>query len=111
MREPEQWDFWSDAAQLNCCGYDSSNDSDLIDVFIETGKENHWYEKIAAKLNLDKKYVCLLMEILCSADFCEYGTSPRGAWAIHKTYEANIEKLKEWYLNSWEEHYEANENV
>jgi hypothetical protein len=97
----DEWDFWEQAG-LTCCGYGSDSDKHLIDVFIETSKEDHWYESIAHRLGLDKFYVQLLIEILCSADFCEYGTSPRGAWAIRDKYEENLGKLQEWYSKKWE---------
>jgi hypothetical protein len=98
--EADEWDFWSTAG-LTCSGYDSSNDYNLIRVFIETGKPNAWYTDIARHLDLPDLYVALLMEILCSANFCEYGMSPRGAWAIRDTYEANLVRLKAWYARGW----------
>ena len=106
--EAEEWEFW-DAAGLRCSAYAADTDHDLIRVFIETGKDPHWYTDIAKRLELDEKYVCLLIEILCSADFCEYGTSPRGAWAIHSSYEANIAKLKDWYFRTWEQEFDASQ--
>jgi hypothetical protein len=101
----QEWDFWED---VNICGgYDSGSDANLIRVFIETGKRPNWYEDIAKRLDLDENYVMLLMEILSGAGFCEYGTSPRGAWAVHNEYEANVEKLKSWYKNKWNEDFDA----
>lgn len=104
--QPEEWGFW-DAAGLQCSGYSSETDHDLISVFIETGKDPHWHSDIAERLHLDDKYVTLMMEILCSADFCEYGTSPRGAWAIHTDYESNIKRLTDWYLRTWGHPFDA----
>jgi hypothetical protein len=97
----ELWDFW-DEAGLHCSGYDSEQDRHLIEVFIETGKADNWFEAIAKRLELDAYYVMLLIEILCSAGFCEYGTSPRSAWAIHGTYKDNVKKLLDWYRGSWD---------
>jgi hypothetical protein len=94
------WSFW-DSIGLICAGYASDSDLDLILVFIETSKEKHWYVDIANRLNLNEKYVVLLMEILCSADYCMYGSSPRGAWADPDTYNQNLEKLIQWYINTW----------
>lgn len=95
------WDFW-DSVGLVCAGYDSSQDMDLINVFKETAKDKHWYVDIAESLSLDVSYVRLLIEILCSAGFCEYGTSPRGAWAIPSDYASNLDKLLLWYKIKWE---------
>jgi hypothetical protein len=98
------WDFWQEVG-IVCGGYDSVTDFHLIKVFIETSKEKFWYQDIASRLGLDEHYVCLLIEILASADFCEYGSSPRGAWATHGAYEANLSKLIEWYERKWEEKF------
>lgn len=95
----DDWDFWY-IAKLNSSGYDSDIDRDLINVFIITSQLN-WYEDIAKTLSLDPKYVCLLIEILCNANFCEYGSSPRGAWAIHNSYQENLDKLNKWYAEKW----------
>lgn len=98
--DDDNWDFWRTSG-LTCSGYDSDIDLDLINVFKETAKDSHWFKDIAINLNLNEKYVCLLIEILCSANFCEYGTSPRSAWAIKSEYEENLNKLENWYLQKW----------
>jgi len=104
--DDEPWDFWNSVG-LTCAGYSSANDADLINVFIESGTEGRWFQDIAQKLGLQESYVALLQEILCSADFCEYGTSPRGAWAIHDKYEENVKNLMVWYLEKWEQEFAA----
>lgn len=98
--ESDQDDFW-DRVGLHCSSYSSDQDDDLIRVFIETASDCTWYTTIAEKLNLDEKYVRLLMEILCAANYCEYGTSPRGAWAIRSTYKENLAKLRAEYAKTW----------
>jgi hypothetical protein len=99
--EDDYWDFWE---QVDVCGgYESEEDRHLVEVFIETGKGNSWYADIASKLELDKSYVLLLMEILSGANFCEYGTSPRSAWAVRSDYKENVERLLNWYKRKWSE--------
>jgi hypothetical protein len=101
----DDYDFWEDVG-LTCGGYNSDIDEDLINVFIQTSI-NNWYSEIAKTLGLDEKYVIILLEILCAADFCEYGTSPRGAWAIQDTFESNLKKLTVWYEHKWNEEFKA----
>lgn len=98
--DEECWDFW-ESVGITCGGYDSQQDLDVINVFKETSKSPHWHINIAKNLNLDTRYVTLIMEILCSAGFCEYGTSPRGSWAIHDKYQENLNKLEDWYNRRW----------
>ncbi len=102
--DDEPWDFW-DSVGLTCAGYSAENDADLINVFIESSADGRWFGETAQRRGLQEAYVGLLKEILCSADFCEYGTSPRGAWAVADKYEANLQKLKDWYLEKWEEQF------
>lgn len=103
--EEREWDFW-EYVGLQCAGYGSRSDANLIRVFEQTRLENSWFEDIAQRLELSKDYVELLMEILCSADFCEYGTSPRGAWAVRDTSEQNSARLKEWFERKWGQPFE-----
>jgi len=97
----EEWDFWEEAG-LSCSGYGSKADANLIRVFEQTRLEGSWYDDIAQRLELSPAYVELLMEILCSANFCEYGISPRGAWAINATAEQNSKRLKDWFFRKWD---------
>lgn len=60
--------------------YDGEIDIDIINVLRESATEDNWYEKIAAKLGLDAKYVQLIQHYLSHVDLVEYGASPRGAW-------------------------------
>ncbi len=55
-----------------------------------------YYTEIAKELELDLKYVHLILEILGNRDFTEYGTSPRGSWLTSKGEEllALAEKWK-----------------
>jgi hypothetical protein len=54
--------------------------------------------------------VTIMMEILCSADYCEYGSSPRGAWAIPDKYEQNLATLLDWYFGKWGQVAEIDSN-
>lgn len=100
QEDDAEWDFW-DAAGLRCSGYDSKVDDDVIRVFIETSSSDHWHADIAKRLGLNESYVLLLIEALCSAGLCEYGTSPRGAWAVSSSYWPNLAKLLTWFSDKW----------
>lgn len=102
VEEPE-WDFW-DACGMHCAGYSGQIDADLIRVFIESDSRDDrpiYSTEIAERLALPPDYVELLKYALCSADFCEYGTSPRGAWAIHGKQDELRQKLLQWYETKW----------
>jgi len=101
MSDNQEWDFWEDEAKINCVAYNSQIDQDLINIFklISEGKFN---TKIAKELDLPDQYVELMQSILCHADWCDYGTSPRGCWIDHKKDKLElIEKLEKYYFNRW----------
>jgi hypothetical protein len=77
-QEQEEPDFW-ELVGLHCVGYNSQIDEDALAVLkgIAVGK---YCTDIANELGLPAQYVELLQSIFCSADWCEYGTSPRGCW-------------------------------
>lgn len=110
--QDDPWDFW-DQIGMHCAGYNSAIDADLIRVFIESDTSNDNSEfystQIAARLGLAENYVELLKYALCSANFCNYGTSPRGAWAEHGKQAELREKLLEWYERRWGEPFTASD--
>ncbi len=72
-------DMWM-ALGVDNGGYDSDVDQDLILIVKALCKEHLFMTALASKLNLPQKYVILIQTILCSANWCNYGTSPRGCW-------------------------------
>ena len=71
----EIWDL------IKCGGYNTEVDIDIIAV-MECIKVNRpiFYTDISIKLGFKKEYVELIQYIICSLDYAEYGTSPRGCW-------------------------------
>jgi len=71
----EIWDL------ITCGGYSSEVDDDII-LVMETIKQQRaiYVTDIADKLNIQRNYVALIQYIICSLDYAEYGTSPRGCW-------------------------------
>lgn len=97
------WDFWLHEAKLACVGYSSGIDYHLIAVWRGI-MANKFSTQIAEELNLSGEYVELLQSIFCSADWAEYGTSPRGCWPVYKSDpQAQLEKLLKWYKFRWGE--------
>jgi hypothetical protein len=106
LSEAEAWDFWEAAGGI-CGGYNSTIDADLIRVFIESDSRvegrSVYSTDIAKRLGLAESYVELLKYILSGAGFCDYGTSPRGAWADHGRQDELRAKLLAWYERDWGE--------
>jgi hypothetical protein len=102
----EQWDFW-DECGMHCAGYNSEIDRDLILVFMQSDSRvegrSVYSSDVASRLGLAEAYVELLKYALCSANFCEYGSSPRGAWVTHGKQDELREKLFRWYGAKWGE--------
>ena len=71
----------SDVVELSCGGYNGAVDDDIWAVlkYIESDNDS-FVTNMAKALKLDKNYVELIQYILCGADLCEYGSSPRGCW-------------------------------
>lgn len=96
-----EWDFWEDACKIYCVPYDKAIDDDLLAVLkgIALKKYN---TDIAKELGYPPQYVELLQSILCSADWCDYGTSPRGCWIRHDLdADALIAKLERDIARRW----------
>lgn len=76
-------DPWGDCLGLSCGGYNSEVTNDILAVMrVIIDDRPAYVTDIAEKTGLLPKHVELIQYILCSADLCEYGTSPRGCWAI-----------------------------
>jgi hypothetical protein len=100
--EDENGDFWDpwESLGLRCCSYNSEIDQQAIDVLREIGSPEFAYcTDIAERTGLSATHVELLQSIFCSADWCEYGTSPRGCWPIDRE---GFPKLVE----AWEQYFE-----
>jgi hypothetical protein len=99
--QEDEWDFWTDEAELGCVGYNSEIDTDALAVLkaIQAGKFN---SDIATELGLPTQYVELLQSIFCSVGWGEYGTSPRGCWIAHE-HDANalVTKFEAYVERRW----------
>lgn len=103
----EDWDGayfdpW-EAIGLRCCSYNSEIDRRAIDVLREIARPEFTYcNDIAEKLELSPVEVELWQGIFCSANWCEYGTSPRGCWIVHDHGPDFGERL----IAAWEAYFE-----
>jgi hypothetical protein len=80
----EYWDPW-EALGLGCCSYNAGIDRQAIGVLREIGSPEFAYcTDIAERLGMTPEHVEMFQGIFCSADWCEYGTSPRGCWPIDR---------------------------
>ena len=70
-------EIWEKLIQYG--GYNSEVDRDIISVMECVGKKM-FYTDIAQYLQMASSQVELIQYILCSMDYAEYGTSPRGCW-------------------------------
>jgi hypothetical protein len=78
------------------CGYEDEIPGDILRVMQQLRDVRpSWYEAIALHLQLDKKYVHFILEVLASKDFTEYGSSPRGSW-LTDAGEALLKLAEEW---------------
>lgn len=60
-------------------------------------------QTIAEALDLPEAYIELIHYILCSADLCEYGTSPRSCWPEDdKKFQEFITSCELYYKRVWE---------
>lgn len=83
MREMPCEEIWENLIKNG--GYNSAIDNDIISIMKSIrDDEDKWYQVIAKKLNLREEYVELIQYILCTLDYAEYGTSPRGCWLTDK---------------------------
>lgn len=71
--------------ERNCATYDGAVDSEVLRVLgLIISKRVIYYTDIAKELNLEPNHVQLIQFLLCTADLCEYGCSPRGCWETEK---------------------------
>lgn len=75
------FDPW-DALGLYCLSYNSEIDQRAIAVLRGIG-EKLYCSEIAQRASMAEDHVELFQSIFCSANWCEYGTSPRGCWFVH----------------------------
>lgn len=78
-------EIWNDL--IKCGGYNSEVDSDIVSV-MELIKNKMFVTDIAERLKMSKSHVEIIQYILCSMDYAEYGTSPRGCWLTKKGEDA-----------------------
>ena len=94
---------------ISCGGYNSEVDEDVINVAkLIRDKRPIFYTDIAKELNLKPTHVELIQYILCSLDFAEYGTSPRGCWLTEKGEKA-LTQMEE-VIEEIEEENQPNED-
>lgn len=97
----EYWDPWV-ALGLRCVGYSSDVDQNAIDV-LRGIRDKLNNAKIAARTGLNPAYVELLQGIFCGADWAEYGTSPRGCFAMADDFPRLIEAFEAYFERQWRE--------
>jgi hypothetical protein len=116
-RDDVAWDPW-DALGIHCGGYSSSVDDQLLAVMRavrdgarrsrarEDGPTN-FVRDVARVTGLGEDHVELVQYILCSADLCDYGVSPRGAWPIDDKLDEFIARFERYYEERWTDGPEA----
>jgi hypothetical protein len=98
----DKWAFWEDA-KISCASYNAQIDLDALNVLLCI-RGKMFNSTIAAKLNLPDQYVELIQSIFCSADWCEYGGSPRGCWMLpHDDIgrDARVKKFAAYVFGKW----------
>lgn len=96
----DYWDPW-EALRIGCCSYHSAIDVAAIRVLegIHSGK---YCTDIAHENDLDPLLVEMLQGIFCSADWCEYGSSPRGCFPTDReNFHLLIDGWKTYYKITW----------
>lgn len=103
--DDEHGDYWNPwvALGIGCGGYRGDGDQNALAVL--RGINVHLYSTdIAERTGLASSHVELLQEIFCSANWCEYGTSPRGCWPIDREgFPLLIEAWEQYYERHWSE--------
>lgn len=96
----EYWDPW-EALGLACLSYNSEIDENAIAV-LEGVQARQFNSDIAAATGMTQAHVELFQGIFCSADWCEYGTSPRGCWPIDRDgFPKLIEAWQAYFARHW----------
>lgn len=107
------WDPWEVIA-IPAGGYNSSVDLDAIYVLrairdgVASGKSGDDYKNyvtdISKRIGMSESHVELWQYIFCSADWCDYGTSPRGCFPAHGLqFDALITAWEAYYVRRWKE--------
>lgn len=107
------WDPWEVIA-IPAGGYSSSVDLDAIYVLrairdgVASGKSGGDYKNyvtdISKRTGMSESHVELWQYIFCSANWCDYGTSPRGCFpADGLQFDALITAWEAYYLRRWKE--------
>ena len=110
MRGP-YWDPWL-AMGVPCGGYSSTVDDDALSVLRAIndgtksgragGEYRNYVTEITKTTSLSETHVELYQYLFCSANWCEYGTSPRGCWFVYDYGEGFGDRL----ITAWEEYYQ-----
>lgn len=96
----DYWDPW-DVLGLHCLSYNSEIDRDAINV-LQGIQDKLYCTDIAEKYAMSSSHVELLQSIFCSANWCEYGTSPRACFAIDRDgFPALIAAWEAYYARQW----------
>ena len=97
-------DAWV-AAGVGCGGYNSDVDDLLIRIVELIVVEGPIFcDAIAREVGESPQFVELVQYVLCSAEWCEYGTSPRGCFAMPGLDGARLLKsMREWREEHWRE--------
>lgn len=96
------WDPW-EAIEIHCGGYNSEVDADAIAV-LKAIRNGGYVSHIAKETGLSEAHVELWQYIFCSADWCDYGTSPRGCFPMPGIdFPALIAAWETYYERSWGE--------
>lgn len=84
--------------ELNFCGCISKEIEDdflnILNLFLEN-ENSIYYTKIAEELNLDKKYIELVLQYLDDKGFLEHGSALRGSWLSEEGKEKLTKKYSE----------------
>lgn len=107
--EPDEYDFWQD--ELGLTGpYSSDIDEHMLAVLrdLHENRPTH-YDKIAERLGLYPPYVELLLTLLASAGWLEYGTSPRSGWLDDSRHDPNelVKRFRQYFTNHWGQNPDA----
>ena len=94
------WDMWG-ALGIRCGGYWAEVDSDIIRVMICI-KNDMSNIDIAKACRMSESHVALIQYILCSADWCEYGTSPSSCFPNGtENFNQLVEAAERYYQAKW----------
>ena len=103
--EDENGDFWDpwNALGVDCASYSGQVDQDAINV-LRGIRDKLYNSDIAKRYSMAPSHVELLQSIFCSADWCDYGTSPRGCFPTDREgFPALIAGWEGFYLRFWNE--------